>query len=625
MTYQITQRQKKLLKLLSQESVITGDVLANLLSVTSRTIRNEVNAINSVFGCRVVLSTTKGYSVDPQQFPLIQHAAVYSDEETLRSQLIWKIFSESCSSHAEELAEEFFVSVPVIHRLLRQISEILMPYQLHLIKHNANYQVEGSEFARRVFLNTMVLTDARNTAVTDHKFFDNINLTDLRSVILDILFQNSIIPEQVNMDSLTLNIAITFDRLIRKNPINYMMLHLPYLTDSAEYQSARMIAAYFAEQYHLPVSDYDLRYLYLLVFGQTKHRYENILDSDFIDAVDTILKQTFQHFNLICPYEAVLENLAYHIYFLVIRCRVGNATYNSLLDNLKTKCPFIYEVAVYLCNLINNRFSVVVMDSEIGFLALAMGGILDHDDSPDEKLRTVIVCGNHQTIGEQIQQRLESSFSSELMLLGTIPRLPHNIIESSNILFLSCLSEVVPYKNVLSIGSIISERDIHRIQQYIADYRHEMERERFANLVTNFFDEELFFHNLNFSDKYEVIHFLSEKVIEKGYSDESFTEQVLQRERISSTCFMDAFAIPHPLMFNAERSVFCILSSEGSIPWDQHQIKFVCLLVLSQKDRNQFHSLYQQLVNMFCEMPSLAAISYASDFTSFIEQIKLLF
>lgn len=241
-----------------------------------------------------------------------------------------------------------------------------------------------------------MLTDARNTAVTDHKFFDNINLTDLRSVILDILFQNSIIPEQVNMDSLTLNIAITFDRLIRMNPINYMMLHLPYLTDSAEYQSARMIAAYFAEQYHLPVSDYDLRYLYLLVFGQTKHRYENILDSDFIDAVDTILKQTFQHFNLICPYEAVLENLAYHIYFLVIRCRVGNATYNSLLDNLKTKCPFIYEVAVYLCNLINNRFSVVVMDSEIGFLALAMGGILDHDDSPDRKLRTVIVCGNHK-------------------------------------------------------------------------------------------------------------------------------------------------------------------------------------------------------------------------------------
>ena len=86
MAHQITQRQKKLLKLLSQESIITGDVLANLLSVTSRTIRNEVNAINSVFGCKVVLSTAKGYSVDPQQFPLIQNAAVYSDEETLRIQ-----------------------------------------------------------------------------------------------------------------------------------------------------------------------------------------------------------------------------------------------------------------------------------------------------------------------------------------------------------------------------------------------------------------------------------------------------------------------------------------------------------------------------------------------------------
>lgn len=118
-----------------------------------------------------------------KKFPLIQQASVYSDEEMLRSQLIWKIFSENCSSYAEELAEEFFVSVPTIHRLLRQINEILMPYQLHLVKHKKFYQVEGSEFTRRVFLNTMVLTDARNTAVTDHNFFDKINLTDLRSAI----------------------------------------------------------------------------------------------------------------------------------------------------------------------------------------------------------------------------------------------------------------------------------------------------------------------------------------------------------------------------------------------------------------------------------------------------------
>ena len=626
MPYQITQRQKKLLKLLSHETVVTSDVLANLLSVTSRTVRSEVNAVNTVFGCKVILSTSKGYSIDPQYFSVTQAATVYSDENSLRMQMIWKIFSGKCSRRADELAEEFFVNVTQIHQLLRSIHEILKPYQLQLIKNNSFFQVEGSEFARRIFLNTMVLADAHNAVISDtNPFFDKVNLPTLRSVILDILFQNNITPEQVNMDSLTLNIAITFDRLIRKNPINYIILQLPYLTDSPEYQSAKMIATYFTRQYHLPVSDYDLRYFYLLIFGQTKHRYENMLNSDFVDTIDNILKQAFQQFNLVCPYEPVLENLAYHIYFLIIRCRVGNATYNSLLDNLKNKCPFIYEVAVYLANLINIHFSVVVADSEIGFLALAMGGMLNHDEMPSEKLHTVIVCGGHQTIGEGIIRQLDSTFSSELTFLGTIPRLPHNINDVGNILFLSCLSETTPYKNVLSIGSIISRQDIQQIKEYINVYRHEMEREIFAEFMKDFFDEELFFHNLRFTNKYEVIRFLSEQAIKKGFTNENFTEQVLQRERTSSTCFMDAFAIPHPLLFTADRSIFCILSSDGGIPWDQHRIKFVCLLVLSQKDRERFHSLYQKLVNMFCEMPTLAAISNASTFSDFMEQIRLAF
>ena len=627
MAYLISARQRKLLTLLSRENVITGEVLASLLSVTSRTVRNEVSSINTILGCIIIRSSSKGYSLDPQYFHLLRETQVYADEKSLRMLLIWNIFSNRCSNKAVDLADEYFVNVSTIHQILNCIREDLALYQLQLVKKGPFYRVEGTEFARRIFLNTMILQDAHSGAFDIETFdslFEQIDITQLRSALLTILLSNSLHPEQVNLDSLTLNIAIAFDRLLKNQPVNFLFLQLPFLPESAEYRSAEDIAHYFSRQYHMEVSEQDIRYFYLLVFGQTKRPYENLLDEAFISAVDVILSKTFQRFNLVCPYKPILEELAYHIYFLIIRCRIGTATCNSLVDNLKNQSPFIYDVAVNLAEQIHQHFSVVVEDSEIGYLALILGSMLDQENTPDEKLNVVIVCGTHRTVGQKIQERLTEHFSGQLNFLGTIASLPCHVASSEHLLFLSCLFEAVPYENVLTVGAILSERDIRHIEDYLSSYRQKIARERFHSLAKDFFSEKLFFHNRSFSDKYEIIRFLTQKLKAYGYASEAFGEEVLKRERISSTCFMDSFALPHALTFSAERSALCILSSDTALSWDQHQIKFVCLLALAQKDRERFQPLYQHLVDILCDPQSLSDVTEAADFASFMEQMSRL-
>ena len=627
MPYQITTRQKKLLQLLSREKVVTGDLLAKSLSVTSRTVRTEISDINTIFHCTLICSTPSGYSIDPKLFYLTKQAKPEQDKATIRIQLTWELFSGRCSNKAADIADKYFISTALVYHLLKEISENLANYQLQLVKRGPFYQIEGSEFARRVFLNTMLLADAHSELFELQRFdllFEQIDVIALRSSLLEILFDNELQPEQVNLDSLTLNVAIAFDRLIKKQPITSQMEQLPYLPESAEFRSAQGIASLFTKIYGLSVSENDVQYFYLLVFGQTRHRYKDLLTLDFVKTVDKILSQTFQRFNLVCPYESILENLAYHIYFLVIRSKIGNATYNSLLDNLRTQTPFMYDVAVNLASLIQQEFSVPVADSEIGYLALVLGGMLDQVPDSKNLLNCVIVCGNHPAIGIKIQEALTQHFSSDLNFLGTVPRLPHNAADNSQMLFLSCVPEAVPYKNVVTVGAIISNRDIQRIRDYIADKRKELNRKKFKALTKDYFCKELFFHNLKFDDKYEAIRFLSQKVIEFGIADNQFMQEVLQRERTSSTCFLDSFAIPHPLTFPAERSAICILSTDSFIPWDEHEIKFVCLLVLSKKDRERFYPLYQHLVELLCDIHSLSALAEAADFDSFVQEINLL-
>ena len=275
--------------------------------------------------------------------------------------------------------------------------------------------------------------------------------------------------------------------------------------------------------------------------------------------------------------------------------------------------------------MIKQHFSVVVADSEIGYLALVLGCMLDQEVPQNEKLNAIVVCGLHHDIGLRVQEKLAEKFSSDLNFLGIIPQLPHNAADSQHILFLSCLSEPIPYSNVLTISPIIFEWDVKNIEQYIYDYKKNMERQHFRKLTRDFFDEKLFFRNLQFHDKYEIIRFLCGKVIENGYAPEEFTEHVLQRENASSTCFLEAFSLPHPLTFSAYRSAFCVLSTDTMLPWDDHQIKFVCLLVLSEKDREQFSSLYQHLTRTLFNIQSLSAIAGAQDFASFMKQVEFLF
>lgn len=108
----------------------------------------------------------------------------------------------------------------------------------------------------------------------------------------------------------------------------------------------------------------------------------------------------------------------------------------------------------------------------------------------------------------------------------------------------------------------------------------------------------LFFQNLEFSAKENVIRFLGEKIVDFGIAGDDFIDSVLERERLSSTCFLDVFAVPHSLHMNASRTMVCILTSEKGIPWDEHMIHIVMMIAVHQEDRKKFMELYDGIVRV---------------------------
>ncbi len=631
MNYKLVDRQKKLLDILSGNTILTGDILAQLLSVSSRTIRGDVATINSVIGKDVILSNQRGYSINPVNYQLLRHVDTYFDEKAIRLQLLWLLFSGQAPCHTDELAERFYTNQAVIHQMLKEIALEMSYVQLELKKNSRNYYVEGHELAKRSYLNRIILNEAHNPIFDVSQYaayFDELDLDEIRQMVMDSLLNNDIIPTEISIDNLVLNIALTLYRLLHGYRLNQLSGESGIYSDlkndikPAEYNISHQIASYFKNSYDVEVSEQDLLYIYLLVLGQSKRKYEDLLSETFVNEVTSILSNTMNHFSLDITYERILHDLAFHIYYLIIRSNVGNYTSNALLENIKTYCPFVYDVAVYLTSQISQTFSVTIEDCEIGFLALLIGGLLDHAQNEADKINAVIVCGNHVNIGLRIMQDLEHKYEKQLNLLGVVPRFPHNIMESPNVLYLSCIPAHVPADNVISISSLLSAGDLKKIDGYIESYRETRKRQHLKTLTGSFFHKELFFRNISVKNKYEIIRFLGEKIVEQGYASEDFINSAIKRERISATCFFDSFAIPHAIQLNANKSVFCVLTGDKSMSWDDKKIKFVCMIAVSRDDREIFQLIYPHIIDILCDYQQLTTLSQAKDFETFINYIQ---
>ena len=78
------------------------------------------------------------------------------------------------------------------------------------------------------------------------------------------------------------------------------------------------------------------------------------------------------------------------------------------------------------------------------------------------------------------------------------------------------------------------------------------------------FTENIFFQNIYGKDKYEILETIGKELKAKDYVDDTFIESVLNRERLSSTCFTPGLAIPHAISSNVKKALFLLPVINGT-------------------------------------------------------------
>lgn len=109
---------------------------------------------------------------------------------------------------------------------------------------------------------------------------------------------------------------------------------------------------------------------------------------------------------------------------------------------------------------------------------------------------------------------------------------------------------------------------------------------------------------------------------ELGIVDEAYVSAAIERERMSSTAFTEALAVPHAMAMTATRTSIAIAVNEHSLPWGDGRVNVVAFIAFSEAGRAQFQDVFDQFVEVFSEREDVNRIIRASrDFAGFIDEL----
>lgn len=118
----------------------------------------------------------------------------------------------------------------------------------------------------------------------------------------------------------------------------------------------------------------------------------------------------------------------------------------------------------------------------------------------------------------------------------------------------------------------------------------------------------------------EIIHAMSARLIELGYVNEGFEDDVLEREHLSSTAF-GAVAVPHTMKPYANESSMSVLVPDEPVAWGDGTVSLVIMLAFSRGQRATFNELFDPLVSILIDPLNVRELAGIRDYQAFIDRL----
>jgi lichenan operon transcriptional antiterminator len=632
-------RQDRVIGLLSRGSDwTTAAELADTIGVTPRSIRSYVTAINArVPGGAAVESGPQGYRAGPDI--LLAQRAGGVEAGTPRDRLhrlVRAVLAAPEGIDVFETADAFHVSPATLDADLARVRALLGETELVLERTASRARLRGTEMAQRRLLSRLAHEE------TDDGAFDLETLRralgedsigaaafgPFKADLVDALTGLGYFVNEFGIGDVMMHIAIAADRVSRDHGLDEVAA-----TPSAE--AAERISAVIDElsirHLHVRFGSGDLQHLTALVqsrvvapgAAEPAAVIRQRLDPEVEQAVRDVVARAAAEFQVDIAHEDFILRLALHVQNLRMRAREQAWSRNPLTKSLKTTYPMIFEVAVFISDGLKGLLGIGLLDDEIAYIAMHVGGRLERSRRAGTVLSATIVCPGYYELHELLRSSIAQSLGQAVSVVGVETRVDPDWESIDTDLVLTTIDPPAVGDRFVRIQPFLTESDVERVQAAAGRVRRARRLARLRAELERYFHADAFVYGLSpAGGEEEVITRLGELLVASGVIDDDYVQRTLERERLSSTAFSDALAVPHALGMTASRTAIAIGIADPSIPWGDGRVQVVAMVAFSESDRAAFQTVFEQLVEVFSERESVQRIvRRGTTFAAFLDEL----
>ncbi|CEN89180.1 BglG family transcription antiterminator [Paraclostridium sordellii] len=591
MEYILNKRQLKIIEILKNSTEpINSKALATDIGCSTKTIQVEVKNINSTLE-KVKIDSIRGMGYklvgDIKSVDKLENNTNYNDMDRI-SYILKQILTlyKNKTLKLENLADDMYVSLSTIKNDLKEVKDILKDYNLKIIsKHKLGISLDGDiEDLKRCILESNI----KYKDLSLEGFFTDYVKLNIGNIRLEIL--NNLQEENIILTDYEFN-----------NIFNYILISLS-IEENKDYKSY--------------TKDYITNYQNKFIKENNKENKEKILNS-----IEKFTKNLKLATSIDLSNDRVFKEYLYrHIKSFCIKKDFGVNNQSIVANEIKLKYPFAFELATIAKTTLEKDLDLEIDENETANIAIHIGGALQrsHENINEKSLKAIIVCASGVGTSMLIKAKLEAKFDKKIEILKVIPSY---LIDYVKVLDVDFIIATVPVNikdiPVINVSPFLDDKEIKIIEKFLDTGK------IYYNInLSEIFNKELFFTDLDFDNKFDVINYMSNILLQKDYIDEEMKNSYIDREKIATTEIGNMVAIPHGAKGKVFKNAVAIGILKNPIPWEVGQVRLVVMLCLQKESILNYEDLFSNIYKRIDSIAKVISICESKKYDKFIAMFK---
>ena len=627
----LTKRQKEMIQEFERHSpsFLTADHFVEKFQVSMRTVQSDIKKIREHLattryaelisvaskGSQLIIKDYTAFQVNNQQKEIISE----SNQSDRVRKLCVLLLNQKRPINRQKILDQLFIASSTVNMDLKEADKLLSNYQLSVErKRNSGIFISGNEYDKRkclLKLGHLDIHQGQSNMETEESFRQEIEM-----VLVSVLLKHHFHISETLFQNLIVHIEMAIKRM--KSGFYIGSDEFGGITDfDSEMEVSTEIFQRLAERSYFKVSQEEILNLAIYIKGKSDYENDDYISEEVNTFILHALKEINEKFDIDFRQEIDLRiSLALHLMPLLTRIEYNIQNENKLLDQIKQSFPLGFDIAAYMCMLLQNTIDKKIEEGEIAYLAIYFNQYLAKYNDISGKKRILIITSLKRSESILLRQRFATWFSNEITILTLVNT--HEVgfldIEDYDVIFTTEQTELTDKMGAILISFFPSEQEYSKIKLAIDGFNDKFE-------IVNLFDEALFRYG-HFTNKKEVLDKICSISVSKvGDKVFQLREAVELREEIGSSYFGNGIALPHPINPILAETFVSVILLKNELDWDSDGNKVhMVMLVAIEKNNAKVFQLWNYLAKIIQEKGFVDRVIKNPTFENFRENLSQL-